>query len=153
MAQIYINGVRKNLPLIRLDGKDYIILSGSYQRLRNEKLITDRYTKDGEIDRQKKNTGKHRWKMTLVIPASSSYLTLRNLQPGESFDFGDMSTILASDDKVYPQDGLEFYDVSANGMFGGSYTHYVYMNMDWESPYGDDPGIFSVPLELWGRDA
>jgi len=152
MAQITINGIQQSIPIVRLDGKDYFVLGGTYQRLRNEKIITDQYTKDGEIDRQKTNTNKTRWKFTLTIPASASYVSSKNLGAGESFDFGDMGTILASSDKVYPYDGLYFYDITANGLFGGTYTSYVYMLMDWESPNNNDPGIWQVPVELWGRD-
>lgn len=151
-ARISINGIRYSVPIVRLDGYDYFILGGTYQRLRHEKIINDRYSKDGEIDRQKKNTGKNRWRMTLVIPLSSSYVNLLSVDAGESFNFGNMSTILASDDKEYPYDGLYFYDVTSNGIFSGTYTSYVHMMMDWESLWNNDPGIFQVPVELWGRD-
>lgn len=153
MAQINICGIQSRLPVVRLDGHDYMIMSNTYQVLKSEKLITDRYNKDGGIDRQKVCTYKHRWKMTLVVPTNTSYISMVNPNPGESFNFGTMSTLIASDDKTYPNDGLEFYDIESLGIFTGSYTSYVYMSKDWATPYNNDPTVYQVPVDLWGRDA
>ena len=150
---VILNGIQKRLPIVRLDGKDYFLLSGSYQRLHNEKIINERYTEDGSIDRQARATYKHRWQFTVVAPSSVSYITYQHPDPSKSFDFGTLGTIHATMDKLYPEDGLEYYDIDVLEDFSGTYTHYVYAAKEWEAPHGDDPGLWQVPITLWGSDA
>jgi hypothetical protein len=153
---VFIQGTgEKRLPIIRLDGKDYFLLGGTYQRLHNEKIINERYAIDGEFDRQMKNTGKKRWKFTVLVPASISYLSYDILSDPSiaAFDFGDLATLHTSADKVYPYDGLYYYDIDRFENFTGTYSHYVYMKIDWETPNNNDPGQWQIPVELWGRDA
>ena len=150
---VSIYGIQRRLPIVRLDGKDYFIMSGTYQRLHGEKLIDEKYGRGGGIVRQKTATYKHRWQMTLMVPLSVSYVSYQHPDPGKVFDFGDLATLRASDDKLYPVDGLEYYDVDRLEDFTGSYQHYVYLTKDWETPNADDVGIWQVPITLWGRDA
>lgn len=154
--QVSINGTgRKSLPIVRIDGRDYFLLGGTYQRLHNEKIISERYAIDGGFDRQIMNTGKHRWKFTVLTISSIGTMTyMSSYDPSwMQFSFGDLDSLRASADKVYPSDGLEYYDVDCLENFTGTYSHYVYMKVDWESPHNNDVGIWQVPVELWGRDS
>jgi hypothetical protein len=143
------------LPIVRIDGRDYFILSGTYQRLYNEKIISERYASDGDFDRQVLNTEKTRWKFTILTPFHTSYMSYSvEWEDGfTDFSFGDLGTLHASADKVYPQDGLYFFDIDRFENFYGTYSHYVYLKLDWEAPQNNDPGVWQVPVELWGRDA
>lgn len=145
------SGIHRN-PVIRLDGKDYFILGGTYQKLHNEKIRTDRYTKDGEIDRQEVVTNKNRWKFTIVVPASTSYMHYAEGFDGSGYDFGVVADLRASAAKVWPYNGLYYYDITANEDFSSTYTSYVHMSTDWESLYNNDPFVYQIPVELWGRD-
>lgn len=149
MALITIHGVQFRLPIVRLDGKDYFILGGSYQRLHHEKEVQERYTNAGEADRQVVSTDWLRWQMTLVIPFDSSYASASDGYGGMTF--GGLDDLHTTMDKAYPHDGLQFYDISALENFGGTYTHYVYAKAEWETPHNNDPGIWQLPIELWGR--
>jgi len=143
---ISINGIRQRLPIVRIDGKDYFLMGGTYSRLDNEKIITERYTPGGEADRQILVTGKSRWKFTIMAPFSASYVTYDI----GGFAFGDLASLHTSAEKVPPNDLLDYYDISALENFGGSRTQQVYMKIEWEVPDRDDPGIWQVPTELWG---
>jgi len=147
-VNINLNGIQQSLPIVRIDGRDYFLMGGTYQRLDNEKIITERYTPAGAIDRQILVTGKARWKFTIMAPLSASYITYS----GGNYIFGDLASLHTSADKVPPNDALAYYDISALGNFGGTYTHYAYLKIDWETPNNDDPGIWQVPTELWGYE-
>jgi len=152
---VSIDGLQKRLPIVRIDGKDYFLLGGTYQRLHNEKIISERYTTGGDFDRQAVNTEKKRWKFTIVAPLSATYVSydMSYMPSWKEFDFGDLVTLHTSADKVYPYDGLEYYDIDRLEDFRGTYGSYVYMKLDWEAPMNNDPGIWQVPVELWGRDS
>lgn len=141
------------IPPIKLDGKVYVVLQGTYQRLLNEKQITARYTSSGGIDLQKQNTGKHRWMMTLIVPVSTSYLVLTH-SPISASDFGTLADLQASDDKVAPSSQLQLYDIENDWDFSGSYNYLVYIDkMENAQPYQNDIYKWQVPISLWGEDA
>lgn len=147
-VNITINGIQRRLPIIRLDGRDYFIMGGTYQRLYHEKIINERYTSTGAIKRQIVNTRKIRWRMTLMVPTSYTQVTVT----GGTFNVGDIDTLHASANKMPPNDLLAYYDITAYQNFAGSYTHYVYLKLDWEQPNANDPGVWQVPIELWGYE-
>jgi hypothetical protein len=144
-----VDGIERRIPIIRLDGRDYFVLGGTYQRLHNERIIKEQYTPAGEGDRQVKATSWKRWKMTLIVPQSTSQIN----SSGSGFTFGDINSIHNTLKKQYPDNGLEYYDISALENFGGTYTHYVYAKNDWETPHNNDPGIWEVPVQIWGRNS
>ncbi len=150
MAIILLDGIRRSLPIIRLDGKDYFLLGGTYSRLVNETQTTEMYTEAEEGDFQSVVTDWHRFQMTILAPLSASYISYQ-ASPG-SFTFGDLGTLHTTLSKKYPEDGLEYYDVSALENFSGTYTHLVFATFDWEAPHNNDPGLWQVPIKLWGQE-
>ena len=150
MSIINIQSLTFKLPVIRLDGKDYFITGGTYQKLHNERIITEEYTAAGEISRSVVLTGKHRWQMTLHVPASYTQVGLP--ADMQSLQVGDRTYLHATLAKEPPSDLLEFYDVVCNGNFSGTYTHLVYLSADWEAPHNDDIGEWVIPISLWGYD-
>jgi len=142
-----------SLPPVKLDGKVYAVLQGTYQRLLNEKQVVERYTANGNIDFQKQNTYKHRWQMTLMVPLSTSYIVIGNDCPIVEADFGTLADLQASDDKVAPSSQLQFYDIGNDWDFSGTYNYLVYVTkMDLTQPHMD-LYKWQVPISLWGEDA
>ncbi len=141
------------LPPVKLDDKVYILLQGTYQRLMNEKQTTARYTSSGGIDFQKQNTYKHRWNFTLVVPRSTSYMTLGEDCSITLSDFGTLADLQATDDKVAPTSQLQFYDIELDWDFSGTYQYLVYMEkMDTVQPHQGDIYTWQVPISLWGYE-
>lgn len=140
------------IPPIKLDGKVYTLLQGTYQRMLNEKVTVERYTSKGTIDFQKQNTGRHRWQMTLVVPLSTSYITTGSDCPIPASDMGTLADLQATDDKVAPSSQLQFYDIENDWDFSGTYNYLVYMTkMENTQPY-HDIYKWQVPISLWGAD-
>ncbi len=151
---INVNGIERRIPMIRLDGRDYFILGGTYQRLHNERMVKEQYTPAGDGERQVQATEWKRWQMTLLVPLLTSQISYS--APSSQFDnfvFGDLDSIHATLAKEYPSNGLEYYDVHVLENFSSSYTHYVYASKEWETPHGNDPGLWEIPINLWGRDS
>jgi len=143
---VTIQGEQRRIPVVQLDGKIYFILGGTYNFLHDEKRIQENYLASGEVDRQIQNTGKTRHKFNIIAPSTADLVDVQ----GASWDVGTRDDLHTSADKVPPYDWLEFYDISADQDFSGTYTHYVVMKIDWEVPYNNDPGIWQIPVELWG---
>jgi len=140
-------------PPVKIDGKVYSVLHNTYQRMLNEKQTVERYTSNGSIDFQKQNTHCHRWQMTLIVPLSSSYVTLSTDCPVSINDIGTLADLQASDDKVAPSSQMQFYDIENEWDFSGTYNYLVYMTrMDNTQPY-HDVYKWQVPISLWGYDA
>lgn len=145
---ITIDTTQRRLPLIKLDSNVYFVMSDTYQRLDSEKVIDEKYTLSLNIDRQVQNTGCHRWKMTLLVPLSTSNITYTSEYTG--YSFGNLDTLHTTADKVYPYDLIEYWDITKLEDFSGTYSHQVYVRLDWESPFNNDPKTYQIPLELWG---
>jgi len=145
MAQLQIVGIQYSMPIIRIDGKDYFIMGGTYQRLYYEQTITERYTNEAVLERQFANTYYSRWKMTLLVPTEKAEITILG---GESLDIGLLDDLHQSAES---SDMVEFYDIDCWEQFSPSYIHYVYLNLDWEQPAFNDVSLWQVPVELWGR--
>lgn len=153
MPKITLQSGSNALPPVKLDGKVYIPSQGTYQRMMNEKQVVERYTSNGGIDFQKQNTGKHRWQMTLVVPASTAHVVITE-SPFPASDMGTLADLQATDDKVAPSSQLQFYDIDTDWDFSGSYQYLVYMTkMDNVQPNMNDINIWQVPISLWGYDA
>ncbi len=152
MPRVLFQPYTMAIPPIKLDGKVYIVMTGTYQRLKNEKIITARYTDSGGIDLQKVNTEKHRWKMTLLVPTSTSNVTVSGAAFSSS-DMGTVSDLQATFDKMSPDDLLAFYDIDREWVFAGEEPYSVYIDsMDKRPPNNDDIGTWQVPITLWGYD-
>jgi len=152
-AHVVIDGIQRRLPIVRIDGKDYFIMGGTYQVLPNEREVNEQYDTGGGIDVQVRQTDKWRWVFTLLVPYNSYCVeTIRDNDNG-ALDIGYAADLRASSYKTAPDDLLGFYDITAFEDFTGSYTHLVYLQTEWWSPDKDDPGKWQVPVKLWGYEA
>lgn len=154
MPKVNLKTHSSALPPVKLDGKVYLLLQGTYQRLMNEKQTTARFTSAGGIDFQKQNTYKHRWSFTIVAPRSTSYIVLGEDCPIDLADFGTLADLQASDDKVAPSSQLQFHDIETDWDFSGTYQYLVYIErMENTQPHQGNIYQWQVPITLWGEDA
>lgn len=144
-----INTVTLAVPPIKLDGKVYFVMDGTYSRTWSEKQIAEEYTTQGAIDRQMLDTGKYRFKMTLLVVTSTSNVVQTD---GTLANLGSLTNLHTSAAKAAPSDMLDYYDISTNWDFTGDKTHEVYLKLGEETPHNNDIGTWQVPIELWGED-
>lgn len=137
------------MPPIKLDGFIYFVAEGTYSRTYSEKIITEKYTSSGEIDRQILNTGKHRWKMTLIVPLDANQVDQQVRDLGTVGDLDDLHTTA---DKMPAADLLDFWDISTNWDLSGIKTHVAYLKLSDEVPRKNDIGVWQIPIALWGYD-
>jgi hypothetical protein len=149
MPRVEISGQQNALPTVKLDGKKYFVMSDTYSRQYNEAIVTEKYTPSGGIDRQKVQTNKHRWEMTFLVPTSYAAVSVNGALDA---DVGLLTDLHASAYKVAPDDLLWFYDIELYESFVAP-SHYVYLALDRETPMGNDPSRWQVPVRLWGYNA
>jgi hypothetical protein len=148
-VKLGIQTITVGLPPIKLDGKVYFVAEGTYTRTYSEKLITEEYTTQGEFDRQMLNTGKDRFKMTLLVVTDTSNVEQVD---GVLADLGDIDDLHTSAAKEAPLDELDYYDISTDWDFSGTKTHTVFLKLGEEAPHNNDIGTWQVPIELWGEE-
>lgn len=148
---VKIQVTTRGLPPIKLDGKVYFLQTGTYSVKYSEKLIEEAYAADTDMDRQMRNTDKHRWSFTILVPINTNLLDINgDLSPS---DCGTRTDLHTSADKEPPSDLLDFYDISTNWDFSGAKTHQVYLTLGDEAPHNDDIGKWTIVVTLWGKDA
>lgn len=101
---------------------------GTYQRLYHEKIISERYSLTGNIDRQMQVTEYNRWKMTLFVPMTAV----------EGEQLGLLADIMDIGNRA-----IRYVDID-----GITYEP-VYFKTDWIQPSSGMAG-WLVPVELIG---